>query len=84
MIRAVAMVDDGVIEPRHLGPVGAGVAGVQAARQGTIEGLERELIHSTLAQTGGHQVRAAELLGISRRTLYRKLRAYELETVGLS
>jgi DNA-binding NtrC family response regulator len=54
-----------------------------APRQGTIEGLERELIQSTMNQTGGHQQRAAELLGISRRTLYRKLRADEQETVGV-
>jgi transcriptional regulator with PAS, ATPase and Fis domain len=84
MIRAAAEADQGVIEPWHLGPVGTAVAGVQAVRQGTIEGLERELIHSTLAQTGGHQQRAAELLGISRRTLHRKLRGYERETVELS
>jgi len=81
MIRAASMADEGVIEPRHLGPVGAPLAGAQE-RQGTIEGLERELIHNTLAQTGGHHQRAAELLGISRRTLYRKLRAYEQEIVG--
>ena len=84
MIQAAAMADEGVIEPRHLGPLGAPVGEVQTARQGTIEVLERDLIHATLAQTGGHQQRAAEQLGISRRTLYRKLRAYEQETVGLS
>ena len=82
MIRAATMSGEGIVEPRHLGPVGAPAAGLQAARQGTIENLERELIHSTLAQTGGHQQRAAALLGISRRTLYRKLRDYEQETVG--
>lgn len=82
MIRAATMSGEGIVEPRHLGLVGAPAAGLRAARQGTIENLERELIHSTLAQTGGHQQRAAELLGISRRTLYRKLRDYEQETVG--
>jgi transcriptional regulator with PAS, ATPase and Fis domain len=84
MIRAAAMAGEGAVEPEHLGPLGAPAAAVQAARQGTIESLERELIHSTLTQTGGRQQRAAELLGISRRTLYRKLRAYEQETAGLS
>ena len=83
MIRAAAMAGEGVVEPQHLGPLGP-PAGAQAARQGTIESLERDLIHSTLAQTGGHHERAAELLGISRRTLYRKLRSYDQETAGLS
>jgi len=38
--------------------------------------MERSLIMRTLNQTEGHQQRAAELLGISRRTLSRKLKAY--------
>jgi transcriptional regulator with PAS, ATPase and Fis domain len=82
MLRAAAMADY-VVEPEHLGPLAA-PSSVQVARQGTIENLERELIHSTLAQTGGHHQKAAEMLGISRRTLYRKLRTYEQETAGVS
>jgi DNA-binding NtrC family response regulator len=41
-----------------------------------IDEMERSLIMRTLSQTDGHQQRAAELLGISRRTLSRKLKAY--------
>jgi DNA-binding NtrC family response regulator len=33
-----------------------------------------------LHQTGGHQQRAANLLGVSRRTLRRKLKLYDAET----
>jgi DNA-binding NtrC family response regulator len=38
--------------------------------------VERRMIYQVLAQTNGHQQRAAELLGISRRTLSRKLKSY--------
>jgi transcriptional regulator with PAS, ATPase and Fis domain len=44
-----------------------------------LDGLERRMIMKVLAQTNGHQQRAAELLGISRRTLSRKLKMYEME-----
>jgi DNA-binding NtrC family response regulator len=39
-----------------------------------LERLETEYILTILEQTRGHQGRAAEILGINRRTLYRKLR----------
>lgn len=45
-------------------------------RGGILEGMERHLIQKILNQTGGHQERAAQLLGISRRTLSRKLKVY--------
>lgn len=38
--------------------------------------LERAYILQVLEATGGHQSRAAQWLGIDRRTLYRKLREY--------
>jgi hypothetical protein len=44
-------------------------------QQWSLDRLEREYIMAILEQTGGHQVRASEILGIDRRTLYRKLRA---------
>jgi DNA-binding NtrC family response regulator len=40
----------------------------------TLERLEREYIAWVLQRTGGHQGEAARVLGISRRTLYRRLR----------
>jgi DNA-binding NtrC family response regulator len=44
-------------------------------------GVEREAIFSALAITDGHHQRAADLLGISRRTLTRKLRLYRSDHV---
>ncbi len=43
----------------------------------SLERLEQEQIFSILEHTGGNQTRAADILGIDRRTLYRKLRRYE-------
>lgn len=38
--------------------------------------MERNMIHQTLSETGGQVQKAAEKLGISRRTLSRKLKLY--------
>jgi DNA-binding NtrC family response regulator len=43
----------------------------------TLEELERQHIIRVLEETGGNRERAAIILGISARTLYRKLREYE-------
>ncbi|HET8654529.1 MAG TPA: sigma-54 dependent transcriptional regulator, partial [Longimicrobiaceae bacterium] len=54
----------------------------RAARERwSLDRVEREYILDVLRETGGHQVRAAEILGIDRRTLYRKLKQYREEGV---
>ena len=52
----------------------------------TLEELEREHILRVLSQSDGNRERAAAILGISSRTLYRKLREYETlaPSVGLA
>lgn len=47
-----------------------------------LEYLERRAIRDALHDTSGHQGRAAEHLGISRRTLSRKLRQYKIEAAN--
>jgi DNA-binding NtrC family response regulator len=42
----------------------------------TVDAMERELILQTLAATGNNKTRAAELLGISLKTLHNKLKEY--------
>ncbi len=42
----------------------------------TLDEIEQQAIENALSQTGGRQDRAAMLLGISRRTLIRKLKVY--------
>jgi len=46
-------------------------------RMDNLDGMERRMILDALAATNGHQQRAADRLGISRRTLSRKLKTYE-------
>lgn len=45
-----------------------------------LDQMEESMIQRVLEQTGGHQQRAAAILGISRRTLSRKLKSYGLRT----
>jgi DNA-binding NtrC family response regulator len=44
----------------------------------SLENLERKLVEMTLAATGGNRSRAAELLGVSLRTVRNKVRDYGL------
>jgi len=64
-------------------PGPASMAGLsQAVSNPTdLDGMEKTAILKVLAQTNGHQQKAAELLGISRRTLSRKLKLYGRESV---
>ncbi|MDN3641049.1 sigma-54 dependent transcriptional regulator [Simiduia curdlanivorans] len=47
----------------------------------TIEAMERELINNTLAAVDGDKPKAAELLGISLKTLYNRLKQYKQEAL---
>ena len=47
---------------------------------GVLESAEKELILRILDETNGHQENAARILGISSRTLSRKLKAYHLDS----
>ncbi|MFN9065990.1 MAG: helix-turn-helix domain-containing protein, partial [Bdellovibrionales bacterium] len=48
----------------------------------TLEDLERQYIQMVLQKTGGKKEKAAQILGINRRTLYRKQKEYGLATDG--
>jgi len=45
----------------------------------TIQDMEREAIGVALRRTAGNRRKAAEMLGIGERTLYRKLKEFGLE-----
>jgi len=42
-----------------------------------LDAVERAMILSTLEKTGGNKTRAAQLLKITKKTLYNKLHTYE-------
>lgn len=48
-----------------------------------LDAIEKNAILETLESVGGHQGMAAEKLGISRRTLSRKLKQYHLDTQAI-
>jgi DNA-binding NtrC family response regulator len=84
--RAVLLVEDDTIQPQHLGLApasesqGSGGPPVTFRCGTTVGEMERQLIMGTLAEVNQNRTRAAELLGISIRTLRNKLREYRAET----
>jgi DNA-binding NtrC family response regulator len=83
--RAVIACERESIGRQHLPPdfgrsVAAPASGLSAIRfpvGTTVDEMERELILQTLAATNNNKTRAAELLGISLKTLHNKLKEYE-------
>jgi sigma-54 dependent transcriptional regulator, acetoin dehydrogenase operon transcriptional activator AcoR len=68
----------GEIRLEHLGRE-IHVASGRPRRLTRMEAVERDAIAQALRECGGNRVRAAALLGISRSTLYRRLREFRLE-----
>ena len=78
-------VDDLPIELDPDAPVAAAstaavdmTAGLSALVGRPLEEIEKVFIAETLKLTGGNREQAADLLGIGERTLYRKIKEYQL------
>ena len=92
--RAVILAGEGTIQMAHLPPGFSGapvsVSSVPT-EQGelrvhvgqTIEQAERALIELTLEHTKNNKTRAAEILGISQKTLFNKLKEYGTQGAGV-
>ncbi len=86
--RGVLLAEDGLITPAALGfteecsSVLSGPAPLTFRPGTTVSEMERQLILNTLRQVNHNRTRAAELLGISIRTLRNKLREYREEAVA--
>jgi DNA-binding NtrC family response regulator len=83
---AIVVCEGSEIGPEHLPPavrgpsaIPSGASPAVASYFPTLEELERGHIELALRTAGGHRGRAATMLGISERNLYRKLREYELD-----
>ncbi|HVY32340.1 MAG TPA: sigma-54 dependent transcriptional regulator [Polyangiaceae bacterium] len=74
--RAAILAEGKVIHAEHivLDPLASGVDPLS----GTLDEIERRAIERALAEVDGNRKRCAERLGIGLRTLYEKLKAYEL------
>jgi PAS domain S-box-containing protein len=74
---------EGEIMPRHLPARVTGKQPSVARRRRAVEKQsddeERKRILEALAATGGNQSKAAEILGISRVTLWKRLKAYDIK-----
>jgi len=77
--RAITFNDTGVIQAGELefgeqepGVVAAIAASAGAPPAGSLDQMEKDHIIRVLKETGGNKKRAAEILGIERRTLYNK------------
>ena len=75
--RALHLCSGRRIKPEHLGLTTASGA-VADISPGTLREMEQKMIFSTLSGTGGNMAKTAKVLGISRATLYRKVKEYEL------
>jgi DNA-binding NtrC family response regulator len=76
VLRAGKTVGSADLDPRFTTPVsGAAILTPAAAAAGNLDRTlnEKQLLKQALAAAAGNRTRAAELMGISRRTLHRKL-----------
>lgn len=75
--RAVHICNGNVLESKHFSFKPAKNKPLNSTL-GTLQEMERKLITATLEDTGGNMVATARNLGVSRATLYRKVKNYSL------
>ena len=86
--RATIVAKGDTIELSDLAPLVAPTArpkpssGLTLAAGATVEDVERQLIQITLDHTGGNKTRAAEMLGMSLKTLHNKLNRMKATDTG--
>jgi transcriptional regulator with PAS, ATPase and Fis domain len=90
---ASVIAENGIIKPTHLPAKITGVfdqnqltAGKNTAKISLDERLkeiEKSIIIEALKKTGGVQVRATELLGINQRSLWHRIKKYDIDVKGI-
>ncbi len=76
--KAMLFMESDIILPHDLPEHLARNKKVRAPSGKTLEQMEKDHIMAVLDETGGHQSKAAEILGIHRKTLYKKIHKYNL------
>jgi len=66
------------VEPDDVQEVSADEVGSEEEDLESLEGMQKRLIHEALQRTNGNRRKAAKILKISERTLYRKIKEYDL------
>jgi DNA-binding NtrC family response regulator len=91
VLQRAFILSDGVIQPENLppeitggrpshSPAAPANGGLDIHVGMSIADVERRLISATLEEVGGNKKRAADVLGVSLKTLYNRLKAYRMGT----
>jgi len=91
MERAAVLAQEGVVLPRHLPGCIIDTGGDALAEdfeegfslEQRVQEVEVSLIRSALLKSGGVQVRAAQLLGVKERSLWHRIKKYEIDVTAL-
>jgi transcriptional regulator with PAS, ATPase and Fis domain len=89
--RAAVMAEEGVIEPQHLpaqisgGLVGQAIqeAPEQASLDDRLAEIEKRFIIDALTRADGVQVKAAQILGIKERSLWHRVKKYDIDVTTI-
>ncbi len=76
--KAILFADSDILMPEDLPEHLVRNKKIPAPSTKTLEEMEKDHIMSVLDETGGHQTKAATILGIHRKTLYKKIHKYNL------
>jgi len=76
--KAVILTDSEIIMPHALPSHLALNKEVRSRTSRTLKDMEKEHIINVLEETGGNQSKASEILGINRKTLYKKIHKYKI------
>ncbi|MCT4562932.1 MAG: sigma 54-interacting transcriptional regulator [Maledivibacter sp.] len=78
--RALFISDKNVITREDLFKAGISLGDISATTKNNLKEINKEILIKTLKQTQGNKKKTAELLGISRPTVYRMIKKYNVKT----
>ncbi|MBC8176191.1 MAG: helix-turn-helix domain-containing protein [Deltaproteobacteria bacterium] len=76
--KAVIFAESNIITPDDLPTHLLANRKIIPRRPKSLEDVEQDHIMAVLEKTGGNQSKAAEILGVNRKTLYKKIHKYQI------